>query len=114
VVRAQAMADAARRGVAADLAPAAAIGGAAQPTSIKRKAMIGGVEVEVEVPTVRKNSAVEQFGPESRLPKGTLVRKDGTACEGDEQAFGVVGDINTPQGKLVNRIIPFDAVKAAG
>jgi hypothetical protein len=52
-----------------DLAPAAAIGGAAQPTSIKRKAMIGGVEVEVEVPTVRKNSAVEQFGPESRHPR---------------------------------------------
>jgi hypothetical protein len=44
--------------------------------------MIGGVEVEVEVPIQRRNSVVEQFGPESRHAKGTLVRKDGTPCEG--------------------------------
>jgi hypothetical protein len=111
VVRAQAMADAARRGVAPDLAPAADIGAPAEPTSTKRRAVINGQEVEVEVPAMRRNSAVEKFGPESRLPKGTQVRKDGTACEGDEQPYGVVGDINTPQGKLVNRVIPFDAVK---
>jgi hypothetical protein len=114
VVRAQALADAARRGVQPDLAPAADIGTVAQPASIKRKAVINGVEVEVEVPTVRRNSAVEQFGPESTHPRGTPVRKDGTRCEGDEQPYGVVGDINTPQGKLVNRIIPLDAVKSAG
>lgn len=114
LVRAQAMADAARRGEAPDLAPAADIGKPAQPASIKRKAVINGVEVEVEMPTVRRNSVVEQFGPESRLPKGTPVRQDGTPCEGDEKPFGVIGDINTAHGKLVNRVIPFDAVKAAG
>lgn len=113
VVRAQAMADAARRGQAPDLAPAADIGAPAQPASLKRKAIINGVEVEVEVPTVRRNSAVEQFGPESKHPKGTQVRKDGTPCEGDEAPYGVIGDINTPQGKLVNRVIPLDAVKSA-
>lgn len=113
IVRAQAMADAARRGRAADLAPPVEVAAPAEPVSLKRRAIINGVEVEVEVPTVRRNSAVEQFGPESKHPKGTPVRKDGTPCEGDEVPYGVIGDINTAQGKLVNRIIPLDSVKAA-
>lgn len=113
VVRSQAMADAAKRGVAPDLAPAADIGKPAEPVSIKRKAIINGVEVEVEVPTVRRNSAVETFGSESKHARGALVNKDGTLFEGAGEPYGVIGDINTPQGKLVNRIIPLDAVKAA-
>lgn len=113
VVRAQAVADAARRGQTADLAPAADIGKPAAPTSAKRKVMMNGQEVEVEVPLVRRNSAVEQFGPESKLPVGTAVNKDGTAFEGAGEPYGVIGNINTPQGKLVNRIIPLDAVKSA-
>lgn len=113
VVRAMAMADAARRGVAPDLAPAADIGKPAEPASLKRKAIINGVEVEVEVPTVRRNSAVAQFGPESKHARGALVNKDGSLFEGAGEPYGVIGDINTPQGKLVNRIIPLDAVKSA-
>lgn len=113
VVRAMAMADAAKRGVQPDLAPAADIGKPAEPASFKRKAIINGHEVEVEVPTVRRNSAVEQFGHESRHARGSLVNKDGTLFEGAGEAYGVIGDINTTQGKLVNRIIPLDAVKSA-
>jgi hypothetical protein len=111
VVRAQALADAARRGVQADLAPAADIGKPAEPTAMKKKAMIGGVMVDVEMPIQRRNSVVDQFGPESKLPPGTLVNKDGTAFDGTGDAYGVVGHIDTAQGKLVNRVIPFDAVK---
>lgn len=116
VVRSSAIADAARRGVKPDLAPPAAIGAPVEPASLKRKAMIGGVEVSVEMPVVRRNSAVEQFGPESKHPPGTLVNKDGTAFEkttATPEPYGVIGHIDTPQGKLVNRIIPFDAVKEA-
>lgn len=113
LVRAQAMADAAKRGESPDLAPPADIGKPAAPTALKRKAIINGVEVEVEVPMVRRNSVVETFGPESKHAKGTPVRKDGTPCEGDEKPYGVIGDINTAQGKLVNRVIPLDAVKSA-
>jgi len=65
------------------------------------------------MPSVRRNSAHDVFGPESKHPKGTQVNKEGAPVVGDEKPFGVVGDINTPQGKLVNRIIPYDAVKAA-
>lgn len=114
VVRSQAIADAARRGQKADLAPAVAIGGDAEPASRKRTAIINGVKVEVDVPTVRRNSAVAQFGPESTHPRGTLVNKDGSLHVGVGEAYGVIGDINTPQGKLVNRIIPLDSVQAAG
>lgn len=113
VVRGMAMADAARRGVQPDLAPPADIGKPAEPASLKRKAIINGHEVEVEVPTVRRNSAVEQFGHESRHARGALVNKDGTLFEGAGEPYGVIGDINTTQGKLVNRIIPLDAVKSA-
>lgn len=115
VVRSMALADAARRGEQPDLAPAADIGRPAEPTSVKRKAIINGKEVMVDVPMVRKNSAVEQFGPESKLPPGTLVNKDGTEFDqkGGGEAYGVIGSIDTPQGKLVGRVIPFDAVKAA-
>lgn len=113
VVRAVAVADAARRGERPDLAPAAAIGEPALPSSTKRKMVIGGQVVDVEMPIIRKNAAVEAFGPESKLPPGTLVNKDGTAHEGQGQAFGVIGHINTPQGKLVNRVLPFDAVQEA-
>lgn len=116
VVRAQAQADAARRGVEADLAPAADIGKPAEPTSTKREAIINGQKVMVELHAVRKNSAVEQFGHESKLPVGTLVNADGTAFEKTEaklEPYGVIGHIDTAQGKLVNRVIPFDAVKSA-
>ena len=108
VVRAMAMAEAAKRGESPDLAPAPAIGseGPEGPTSIKRKVMINGVEVETVTPVIRKNTHVAMFGPESRLPSGTPVKQDGTPCEGDEEAYGVIGDIITPQGRLVGRIIP--------
>lgn len=113
VVRAMAQADAARRGVAPDMAPAVEIGAPAEPTSLKRKAIINGVEVEVEVPLTRRNSAVDTFGPESSYPKGTQIRADGKPCEGNDIAVGVVGDINTPQGKLVNRVLRYDAMQPA-
>lgn len=113
VVRAMAVADAARRGESPDLAPPADIGRPAEPASVKREAIINGQKVMVDIPVVRKNSVVEQFGHESKLPPGTLVNKDGSAHEGAGEAFGVIGNIDTPQGKLVSRVIPFDAVKAA-
>lgn len=113
LAQANAAAEAARQGVAPQLAPAAAIGEPAPATSTKRKAVINGVEVMVDVPVQRKNSAVEQFGRESKHPAGTLVNEDGSVYEGSEQAYGIIGHIDTPQGKLVNRIIPFDSVKAA-
>lgn len=116
VVRAQAMADAARRGEKPDLAPPADIGAPAPAASTKREAIINGHRVLVDVPVIRKNDAVEKFGHESKLPPGTLVNKDGSAFEASDktpEAFGVIGHIDTPQGKLVNRIIPFDAMKPA-
>jgi hypothetical protein len=109
--KALAMAAAVQRGENPDLAAMAAIGNeeGAPPTSIKRRMRIGGEMVDVEVPLVKKNGDVEKFGPESRLAKGTNVRKDGMPCEGDEQPFGIVGDIITPHGRLVNRVIPVEA-----
>lgn len=113
LVRGQAMAAAATTGQAPDLAPAADIGRPPEPTSMRREAIINGKKVLVDIPIVRKNSAVEQFGVESRLPPGTLVNKDGTEFAGAGEAYGVIGHIDTPQGKLVNRIIPLDSVKEA-
>ena len=113
VVRSMAVADAARHGRTPDLAPPADIGRPVEPTSTKRKAIMNGVEVDVDVPTVRKNSAVAVFGPEVSYPKGTPIRADGKPCEGNDEAVGVVGDVNTPQGKLVNRVIKFDTLKSA-
>jgi hypothetical protein len=108
VLRARAAADAANRGVAADIAPGAAIGAASQegPSVLKRRAMVNGVEVDVETTVRKANPHVQRFGPESRLPSGTPVRKDGTPCEGDEQPYGIIGDIILPEGRLVNRVIP--------
>lgn len=114
IVQAMAMADAAKRGQRPDLAPRADIGRPAEPSSVKREATINGQKVMVDIPVVRKNDAVEKFGRESKLPPGTLVNKDGTAFEGAGEAYGVIGNIDTAQGKLVSRVIPFDAVKAAG
>jgi len=77
-----------------------------------REATINGVKVKVHVPTIRRSDHVMRFGVESRLPKGTLVRKDGTPTEGDEEPFGVIGDIELPDvGRLVSRVIPFDVVE---
>lgn len=107
-VQALAMADAIKRGDKPDLAALAALSDPAtqQTGPIKRTRVINGVEVEVEIPVVRRNEHVQTFGPESKLPKGTPVNKDGTAYEGGGQAYGVIGDINLPEGKLVSRIIP--------
>lgn len=116
-VRAQAMADAARRGEDPDLAPPADIGRPAEPVATKRTAIINGQKVTVDVPIIRKNDVVEKFGAESPLPPGTLVNKDGTSFEKSEKTpepYGVIGHIDTAQGKLVNRVIPFDSVKSAG
>jgi len=104
--RVMAMADAVKRGEDPDLAPPAKLGKAAPAAVTKRKAVINGIEVIVDVPIIQKNLDVEQFGPESRLPKGTPVDKNGMACEGDAQPYGVIGDVLTPGGRLVNRVIP--------
>jgi hypothetical protein len=73
----------------------------------------GGERVRFRVPKRVLNPQVDRFGGESKLPRGTWVRKDGTPCEGSETPHGVVGDIDTPQGKLVNRVIPVAVIEAA-
>jgi hypothetical protein len=68
--------------------------------------------VKVQVPKRRENPQVSRFGPESRLPKGSYVRTDGTPVEGDEQPYGVVGDVLVPDvGWLVNRVVPLQALE---
>lgn len=79
-----------------------------------RTAVIDGESVQVRVPPIRHNADVVKFGPESRLPKGTPVRQDGKACEGDEQPYGIVADILTPRGVLVNRVVAYDALEGQG
>lgn len=107
-VQGMAMAAAVASGKQPDLAAIAALGETVEvgATSIKRTRIINGMEVEVEVPIHRRNDHVQRFGVESKLPKGTPVNKDGTLFEGAGEAYGVIGDINLPEGKLVNRIIP--------
>lgn len=69
------------------------------------KILPGGARVRVN--QIKANPMVRAYGPESKHPKGTAVRRDGTPCEGDEQPYGVVGDIEVPgEGWLVSRIIP--------
>ena len=89
-----------------DLAPMPAIDeGPAMP----KTAEIGGEKVRVRIPAIRRDGDSAKFGPESRLPKGTPVRQDGQPCEGDEEPYGVIGDIELPgKGWLVNRIIPLE------
>lgn len=79
--------------------------GPAMPTT----ATIEGQTVRVRIPAIRRDDESRKYGPESRLPKGTPVRKDGTPCEGDEHPYGIVGDIELPgKGWLVNRVIPIE------
>lgn len=85
-----------------DLAPMPAIG---TERAIAERT-IGGQRVRVRIPSRRVNEQVLKFGPESPLPRGTPVRADGNPCEGDEEPYGVVGDIETSEGLLVNRVIP--------
>lgn len=76
-----------------------------------REATIGGVRVKVHVPSIRKNDGLAKFGPESRLPKGTLVNSEGNPHEGTGEPYGVIGDIELPDvGRLVSRVIPFEVV----
>lgn len=90
-----------------DLAPTVAV----DPAPSVRIADIGGQQVRVHIGTIRRNDHVAKYGPESRLPKGTPVKRDGTPCEGDEQPYGIIGDIELPGiGRLVSRVIPFDAM----
>jgi len=75
--------------------------------------VINGVRVRVRIPSKPRDGLAAKFGPESRHPKGTQVRQDGKACEGDEEAYGVIGDYETTEGILVNRIIPIETEKGA-
>lgn len=75
-----------------------------------RTAKLGGEDVKVRLSPVRRDAHSVKYGPESKLPKGTPVNKDGSVCEGTAQPYGIIGDIETPQGWLINRIIPMDAL----
>jgi hypothetical protein len=101
--RSRALGEAASRGKVADLAPEPAMG---EGRALEDAIAAG--EVRVVVPERRVNKHVELFGPESSLPRGTFVLADGTPAAKDEKPFGVIGDINTPEGKLVNRVISLD------
>lgn len=70
--------------------------------------VINGEEVRVRVPESAGgvSADVQKFGPESRLPAGTRVRADGTACSDGEEAHGVIGDVMTDHGWLLRRVIP--------
>lgn len=93
-----------------DLAPTVAV----DPAPSVRTAEIAGEQVRVHVGSIRRNDHVAKYGPESRLPKGTPVKRDGTPCEGDEQPYGIIGDIELPGvGRLVSRVIPFEAIGGA-
>lgn len=78
-----------------------------------RTATIDGKPVQVRLSPVRRDAASVKYGLESKLPKGTPVNEDGTVSEGSKQPYGVIGDIQTDEGLLVNRIIPLDALEAA-
>jgi hypothetical protein len=75
--------------------------------------MLGGERVRVLVPQRRINPQVSKFGPESKLPRGTAVRKDGTPAQGSDVPYGYIGDIMTPQGRLINRVIPVAVLQKA-
>lgn len=75
-----------------------------------RKATLGGKETKVRLSPVRRDPLSAQYGQESKLPKGTPVKEDGTVFEGSGQPYGVIGDIETPQGWLINRVIPLDSL----
>jgi hypothetical protein len=77
----------------------------------ERVAQFAGKDVRVRISPTRRDPMSAKFGPESKLPKGTQVNKDGTVYEGAEgQPYGVIGDIETPQGWLINRIIPLESL----
>lgn len=106
-----AMAEAAARGETADIAPPSVkTKGKLKPGKHKR-VMPNGDVVEVDINARPIDPMVEMYGPEVQAPKGTPVRKDGTPCQGNEQPFGVVGDIMTSHGRLVSRVIPYDSLQ---
>lgn len=112
-LQAQAMVEAAKSGQVADIAPSSV-----QPRDEikpgKRRARLpNGDIVEVDITAARKDPHVDLYGPEVNVPKGTPVRKDGTPCQGTEQPHGYVGDIMTPQGRLVSRVIPYESLQDA-
>lgn len=106
-VQATAMAEAAASGKIADIAPSSVKPRAPLKAGKRRARMPNGDIVEVDIAAAPKDINVELYGPEVNAPKGTPVRKDGTPCQGSEQPFGYVGDIMTPQGRLVSRVIPY-------
>ena len=109
-VQATAMAEAAAAGKTADIAPSSVA-----PRKLKagkhKRVMPNGDVVEVDINARPIDPMVEAYGPEVQAPKGTPVRKDGTPCQGNEQPYGVVGDIVTSQGRLVSRVIPYDSLQ---
>lgn len=109
MARANAMAEAAAKGQEPDLAAPAVQPQA--PKRAKRAKLPDGTIVDITPRPVDPN--VEKYGPESTLAKGTAVRRDGTPCVGSEQAYGVIGDIMTPQGRLISRVIPYESLEEA-
>lgn len=106
-----AIAEAAAEGRDADLAPMpAGVGKGGRSKKRAKAKMPDGTIVEVDIEERAKDVNVELYGPESSLPKGTAVRKDGTRCQGSEQPYGIIGDVMTPQGRLVSRVIPYDSL----
>jgi len=95
-------------GEGADLAPPVTVG---DGKALGQDATIAGQNVLVVVPKRVENPHVSKFGPESRLPRGTYVRKDGTPVQGDEKPYGIIGDVIVPNvGRLVNRVVPLEAL----
>jgi hypothetical protein len=114
----QAIAEAASEGREADLAPIpAGLGqgaGKGGRNKLRAKArMADGSIVEVDIEKRQRDVQVDLYGPESKLPKGTAVRKDGTPCQGSERPYGIIGDMMTPQGRLVSRVVPFESLDVA-
>ena len=110
IAQANAMAEAAKQGKTADIAPSSVAPRKLKPGKHKR-VMPNGDVVEVDINARPIDPMVEAYGPEVQAPKGTPVRKDGTPCQGNEQPYGVVGDIMTSQGRLVSRVIPYDSLQ---
>lgn len=75
---------------------------------------VDGETVRVIIPKKVVNREAEKFGTESKLPKGTAVREDGTICTGREEPWGYVVDIKTDAGILVNRVVPVSKCRVIG
>ena len=105
--RRRAEAEAAGRGLTADLAAAPEMG---DDKTLERAIASGAVTVIVPE---RRVPAHQIFGPESPLAKGTFVHADGSPCPPGKEAYGRIGDIIHPTiGRLINRIIPFEDTAA--